>query len=57
MVRTTTIRIKETTKELLDSIPMRKSTYDDIIKRSVMYWIEHNVDKVSVKTGGTENDN
>ena len=51
MVRTTTIRIKETTKELMDSIPMRKSTYDDIINRTVKYWVEHNVDKVSVKTG------
>ena len=56
MVRTTTIRLKLTTKELLDSIPVRKSksTYDDIIKRAVEYWVEHNVDKVSVKTGGTK---
>ena len=52
MVRSTVIRIKSTTKELLDSIPMRKSTYDDIIKRAIEYWMEHNVNKVTVKTEG-----
>ena len=52
MVRTSTIRIKDTTKEFLDSIPMRKLSYDDMIIVFAKYWVEHNVDKVSVKYGG-----
>jgi len=48
MVRTTTIRIKETTKQRMDSIPLGKSTYDTIINKGLDYL----VDKVSVKTGG-----
>lgn len=54
MVRTTTIRIKETTKERLDSIPLPKTTYDKIINKALDYLV-NNVDKVSVKYGGKNN--